>query len=177
MMLRKSNLTPSSKGKFDGTKQLIRGDLKLKRSAAVFTIKWTKTLQFGKRKLTIPVPANRLSRLCPVKALRHMLKAIPGKANQPLFMDEKGKPITYSTFLGNLRKFLKRAGYKEKLFAGHSFRRGAVELAYKARVNPSLIKVYGDWSSNCYERYFQFPYETRAAVGSCMKALINQMGF
>lgn len=177
LMLRKSNLTPTAKAKFDGSNQLTRGDLKLKRNAAVFRIKWTKTLQFGRRTLTIPVPANARSKLCPVRALRRMIKALPGKAHQPLFMDELGHPIPYSAFLRNSRKFLRGAGYKQALFSGHSFRRGATEFAFKAKVSPALIKVHGDWSSSCYERYFQFPYEARAKVGISMKSLINEMGF
>lgn len=173
LMLRKSNLVPDSIQTFDPFKQLLRSDLQLNKKAAVFHIKWTKTLQFGQKILSIPVPANRRSKLCPVKLLRRMLRLREGKREDPLFADCRGRPITYSVLLTNLRRFLKQAGYKQQLFSGHSLRRGSAEFAFQSNV-PS---EHGDWASLAYERYFSYPLKMRALVGASMKARINSLGY
>ena len=59
-------------------------------------------------------------------------------------------------------------GLQKSKFSSHSVRRGAVVWAERNGVEHELIKVYGDWSSDAYKQYLQFPEEKRVAVAHHM---------
>ena len=64
-----------------------------------------------------------------------------------------------------LKQVAKIMGMKKSKLTSHSLRRGAVLWAQKNGVDESMIKVYGDWSSDAYKKYLQFPLKTRLEVG------------
>ena len=55
LMARKSNLVPVSVAKFDSSKQLCRRNIVVDNGFLRVHIFWSKTIQFGQRKLEIPL--------------------------------------------------------------------------------------------------------------------------
>lgn len=124
------------------------------------TVRHTKTIQFGQRVLTIPFCKSQDSLLCPVQALISMLasiKHVKTIVDQPLFsfIDRELKLhyFNHSEFVKQLKQCLCKCGLDQKLYSGHSFRRGGCTYAFSLGVSPLLIKLRGDWRSNVYERY------------------------
>jgi hypothetical protein len=75
LMIRKSNLVPISIKTFQSQKQLIRENIEFdsKNNVLIFHMNWSKTIQYGERKLKIPVAAIPGSLLCPVRAYLNMI--------------------------------------------------------------------------------------------------------
>ena len=135
------------------------------------TVSWSKTIQFKQKDLEIPLFSIPGSLLCPVSVLRALLR-IKAKPRDPLFLLKGGTAMTYSKFHKMFKSTLKRAGYNQKLFSSHSMRRGGTEFAHRSGVPESLIKIQGDWSSDAYKRYLQFPVQFRALVNLRMREKI-----
>ena len=170
-MLRKSNLMPNKADSFDPSKQLTRSHITFRNNIAILNITWAKNLQFKQKVLEIPLLEIPNSPLCPVTVLKAVL-ARKGKAHYPLFRTGKRVEYTYSQFQTKLCKVLKKAGYRSQAFSSHSMRRGAVMWAYRSGVPESLIQIHGDWSSEAYKRYLEFPVEMRALVSLKMREKI-----
>ena len=102
-----------------------------------------------------------------------------GKRHHPLFGIGSKVAFTYPQFQLKLRKVLKKAGYREKAFSSHSMRRGSATFAHRAGVPKELIQVHGDWASDAYKRYLEYPVEIRALVSFKMrnKILESNLGF
>lgn len=171
-MLRKSNLVPVSKDSFDPKKQLRKKDIILNDECALVDIHWSKTIQFAERALTIPVLALPGSPLCPVSALRRMRRKIPSEPGHPAFSIGGPRPLTYRECSVKLKRWLEQAGWDSSSFSMHSLRRGGATLAFKAKVPGELIKIQGDWASECYMRYLAIPLEQRTNVAAQVRDLI-----
>ena len=63
--LRKSNLLAQSWEKFHPQKQLARQNISFTADGAIISVTWSKTIQFGQRKLSIPLPHIPMSKFCP----------------------------------------------------------------------------------------------------------------
>ena len=155
---RKSNVLPESKLSFDYNKQVSRDSITCSNSCLLVKSTWSKTNQCGDRVLIVPVCSVPGSKLCPVTAYKRLLHMVPSSVNIPAFsyFDRAGKlvPLTYSTFVQQLRVWLSRIGIVDtSRYGSHSFRRGGTTLAFQSGVDPVLIKAQGDWSSECYRRY------------------------
>ena len=83
--MRLSNIVPHSRAQYDHTIHLARGDVIFSYREAIILIKWSKTIQFRDRIVTIRVPFLPGSYICPVTALRAMTALVPGSDNDPLF--------------------------------------------------------------------------------------------
>ncbi len=173
LMTRKSNMVPNSATQFDPSKQFTRGDVKHDKDLVVFRVKWSKTIQFGQRELIIPLTPCKVKKLCPVRAINNMIALNPAKDKDPLFINADGSPITYSQFMTRLRTCLTCAGLNAAKFATHSFRRGSCTFAFKARCPIELIRLQGDWQSESYFCYLQFPIQERAKVCNYINDLIE----
>ena len=53
-------------------------------------------------------------------------------------------------------------------YAGHSFRRGGASLALACNLPTELIKLQGDWRSDCYQRYLDPDLDTKFTVADAM---------
>lgn len=75
----------------------------------------------------------------------------------PLFVEHEldFSPLSRSTFIGLLKEALRRSGFNDLLFSGHSFRIGAATSAAAAGVEDHIIKSLGRWNSDCYMRYIR----------------------
>ena len=81
--LRISNLVPHSINSFDPLKQLARGDIIFAPPGAHIVVKWSKTLQFRDKIKILKIPLLKNSCLCPVSALKYLLKNSPGSKKFP----------------------------------------------------------------------------------------------
>ena len=83
--MRVSNIVPHSRAQYDHTRHLARGDVIFSSIEVIVLMKWSKTIQFRDRVVTIRVPFLPDSSLCPVTALKAMIALVPGSANDPHF--------------------------------------------------------------------------------------------
>ena len=175
MLARKSNLVPSSLGKFDVNRQLCRGDVVCGDLGLLVTLRWSKTNQFGQRSVQIPLPKIHGSVLCPWRAYRRLIRLVPAQLCEPLFLFSTSprKCVTSYYFVKILREVLTKAGFQASCFTGHSFRRGGATFAFQVGVPGELIKFQGDWSSEAYLQYLDFSLEKRYEVGARMRDWIQ----
>ena len=177
LMLRKSNLVPSSTKKFDPATMLSRGDIVVHRDILVVFIRWSKTNQFGERVLRLPLVPIQHSPLCPVTAFKHMISLVPASPDHPLFVVPNRKklvPVRYLDLQHVLKLLVSLSGRDPSKFSSHSFRRGGASWAFKANVPGEMIQVHGDWVSDAYKRYLHFPMSTKLSVVKKMRDLILQ---
>ena len=120
--------------------------------------------------LEIPVFAIKKSILCPIKAVKRVLRMSKATHNGPLLGIRNDKPFTYNMLQSRLKQAIKDIGLNKgkAKYTSHSLRRGGVVWAQRNDVPESHIKLYGDWSSNAFKRYLQFPTEKRVMVGKKM---------
>ncbi|XP_077986280.1 integrase/recombinase xerD homolog [Glandiceps talaboti] len=164
---RKSNLVPKSIQDFDPSKHLCRGKISVSDFGLVVGVTWSKTIQFRERCLTIPIACIPGSVLCPKHAFNHMCDLIPAAPSSPAFVfPESGTlvPLTHAGLVRGLKQLVKKCGYPDGMYSGHSLRRGGASYAFSCNVPGELIKLQGDWQSDAYLRYLSIPFETRYLV-------------
>ena len=173
LMFRKSNLIPDTKNGFDPTRQLRRTDVTIQGESAVVGIRWAKNEQFSRELLTFPLPRLPGSVLCPVTAVKNILSIVPGHPAQHLFALPDGTSFSYRNFQQKLRETLLQAGFDDVTsFSSHSFRRGSTTFSFLCGIPSAVIRVLGNWRSDCYLKYIEFPLETRTAASELMKQRI-----
>ena len=134
-------------------------------------LKVSKTDPFRKGQTIVIGRAN--SNLCPISAMVTYLESRPPFPNPgPLFTFQSGSFLTRGRFTSETRLLLSKGGLDSSEFAGHSFRIGAATTAASANLPPWLIKVLGQWSSDCFERYIKTPPSVLAQVPQTLIALL-----
>lgn len=156
-MLRRSNVLPLSVQAFVPDKHLRRQDIVLYKDRLVITIRWSKTIQFKERSLTIPLFRIPNSPLCPVQAVAHAWRLCPGAlADGPAFVFRSGitqatgaelRPLTAPVFLRAVRRGIVKSGADPSSFGTHSFRRGGASFAFQVGLSSDSIRLIGDWQS------------------------------
>ena len=138
---------------------LTRDRVNFSQEGLVVTLLHTKTIQYGKRRLHIPLIKTD-SVLCPVSAYENVLLHEEVDSVGPAFVfKQKGKVqfLTGYIFIHTFRHVLRSAGLKDAdVFTGHSFRRGGATWAFQAGVPGELIQICGDWASDAYKQYLEF---------------------
>ena len=105
--------------------------------------------------------------------MSNMLKLVPGKPGDPLFMLPNRKPVTYREFMIFLKTIVSIIGYDPKNFSTHSFRRGGATHAFRSNVPSELIKEHGDWSSDAYLVYLEFSFTQKLKVSKTMSEFLE----
>lgn len=178
LMARLANIVPKSSKSFDRRRNITRGDVRVIPSGLLITFKATKTIQFGERKLNIPLVSIPGSPLCPVSAYARMLQLIPAPSCSPLFVipghtSNIYTPLTSSRFVSEFRQCLKTAGIAQHdYFSGHSFRRGAASWAFNNGVPGEIIQLYGDWTSDAYKAYLEFSHQSKLSLAHLVRNAI-----
>ena len=175
---RKSTLLPASTHHICET-QLCIQDIKFLPTYALLRVKHTKPLQFRDRLLEIPLPKVNGSPLCPVgalQALRALGPNIPSQASLFSYPVPSGHAhLHYQSFSKILAQVLSLAGIQPSLYSGHSFRRGGASFAFSVGIPSDLIKIQGDWSSDCYLRYLNSPLSQRLQLSQTMSSHISNI--
>ena len=170
LLFRKSNLIPDTKSGFDPKRQLTRGDVVLTDINAVVGIRWAKNHQFSRELMTFPLPKLPGSVLCPHSALHNMMRLVKGPLNQHLFALKAGGSLFYKSFQDKLRLCLKLAGIQDHhSYSSHSFRCGGCTFSFLCGIPAPIIKLLGNWKSDSYLAYLEFPLETQTAASEMMK--------
>lgn len=156
LMARKSNLVPNSSRKFNPQKQLMRSDVFQDEDLLLVIIKWSKTNQFGKRQIRVPLISIPQSPLCPITAYTNMCMLIPSYKCSAAFQipSVKGnKPVSYRQYQTFLKHILSKINRNPNIYSTHSFRRGGATWAFQSNVPGELIQLQGDWKSEVYKQY------------------------
>ena len=134
------------------------------------TLLHTKTIQFGRRRLHIPLLKVK-SLLCPVQAYARAATFFQEFTHVPafVFMDKgKVKWLTTSIFVQTFRSIIAGAGYTASDFTGHSFRRGGATWAFQCGMPGELIQICGDWVSDSYRRYLEFSTQNKIDLAALL---------
>ncbi|CAG2206337.1 unnamed protein product [Mytilus edulis] len=134
-------------------------------------MEWSKTIQFGNRKLELPLVKIKESPLCPYNAYNRMCTLIPADGDKPAFLipQSKGyKTLCYSFFQKRLRDILEMCGLNSSKFSSHSFRRGGATWAFHSKVPSELIQFHGDWRSDAYKVYLEFDLQDKLSISRAM---------
>ena len=175
LLFRKSNLLPDTKNGFNSAKQLRHKDCLLVNGKMVVGIRWAKNEQFKRQLLTFPLPKLN-SILCPVKAIMNMRKVVPHAETDHIFKLTDGNSLTYRAFQNRFRQILKLAEVPNATsYCSHGFRRGGTTFCFLSGIPTEVIRVLGNWRSNCFLTYIEFPLETRTAASELMQLRIEAM--
>ena len=88
---RKSNLVPDSIKDLKNNKILLQRDVQILDNILTMTMKWPKTIQFGRRVLKRPLIEIPLSALCPVLGLKKICKLVKARDADLLFIQADGR--------------------------------------------------------------------------------------
>ena len=173
-MARKSNLV-KTEGSDEPDHVLRRHDISFVQDAVLLHLRSSKTDQDGSKSHIIPLIEVKDSILCPVKALKHMLKLVPALPEDNLFVySYRGMivPVTYRKFHLVFRKCLELVGISPEGFSSHSFRRGGAIAAFRASVPSELIKHHGGWTSDAYLLYLEFSLQDKLLVSRALSTCV-----
>ena len=121
---RKSNLVVTGNNKFDKTKQLCRGDIALGKRGMLVQIRWSKTNQFGRRVIEVPLLRIKGSVMCPLSAYKHMLRKVPGTDSDPAFClpsKRSNRAVTYWELQNFIKRHVAKLGLDPKNIAHIAF--------------------------------------------------------
>ena len=166
MFMRKSNLVPESKDKFDGEQQFKRSDINIIHPFKVMMgeVRWSKTNQFKKRILRVPILATTNKAICPVMWTHYMINTIRAEPQDPLFTifsEGQKKALSASMLLTRLRRWLTLIKEEAEAYSLHSLRRGGATFAYQCKIEDRMIQLLGDWASSAYKRYIDVNIDDR----------------
>ena len=170
MMARLGSILPASSSTATH-KFLTRDRVNLAAQGLLVTFLHTKTIQFGKRRLHVPL-LKVDSIFCPVTAYLNFSNSLPLSAHGPAFMfyDHKKSKLQWLTtgkFITTFRAVL-AAGKVEhaSTFTGHSFRRGGASWAFQSGLPGELIQICGDWVSDSYKIYLEFSMDNKVHLAA-----------
>ena len=166
LLFRKSNVTPD---KFWEDKYMRREHIQKTVNGFLITLYWTKTIQAGDRALQFPLLAAPGSAVCPVWAIKNMIKRTPAPPESPAFCYSNGFPIMYHTFNSFLKKQIKKLGLSEQGWSTHCFRRGGSSYLAACGVPDRQIQILGDWKSDCYKQYIHCPWQEKLNIANKVK--------
>ena len=168
-MSRLGSVLPASSKPINTHAFLTQDRINFCREGLLVTFLQTKTIQFGRRRLHIPLLKIN-SVLCPVDAFSGLLSVLPHSRYIPAFVfveDGQVKWLTKDLFIRCFRSMAAEAGLAHSsLFTGHSFRRGGATWAFQAGVPGELIQIAGDWASDAYKQYLEFSMSNRISLAS-----------
>lgn len=176
-LLRRSNTlydsTQARAGKF-----LKKNHVELTRDGVLIKLPWSKTIQFGSRVLTIPLPRIRGHCLCPTQAVAHHFQTSPSEDPDlhafAYIHQGHPTPLTPQVFIKLLRSALTPSVEDPKSYAGHSFRRGGAVWAFYSGVEVEAIRLLGDWKSDSYRVYLD---SSPARLAHATSTMASMQGF
>ena len=168
-LLRKANLQCKGITQFDPSKHLRRGDILFFTDWASIITRWSKTVQFSQRILTVPLPRIAQHPLCPYTALRHAFRLVPAPLSGPAFIISASTyggltALTYGKFDSLLKLLAAKTNIDPSQVSGHIFHSGGATLAFQAQIPAGLIKRLGDRESDAYRSYIHIPVKERMHV-------------
>lgn len=129
LFARVSNILPQAAYHFDKVQHLCRGDIFECRAGLLVLFKWSKTIQFGERRLMLPLVRLENNPICPVATYLRMISFYPAPPSASAFTCSSRRSnfvsMHKSEFIQFLRAKLAIVGVSfPHLYRGHSVRRG-----------------------------------------------------
>ena len=172
---RLASLVPNSSAEFDITRFPVLGDVVWGAPGAYIVMTCSKTMQQAGAMHVVQLPQLLNSILCPVKALKVMIKAIPRDKVSPLFLIKTKSGVTVLT-ASKARSFLKMVivslGLNPRHFTFHAFRRSGASLAFNHDVKLNHIKQHGHWRSKSVWTYLNSTPKPAATIPITFQAII-----
>ena len=136
-----------------------------------------KNHQFTRELLTFPLPELPGSVFCLVAAVCNIRKLVPGYSlDDHLFQLPQEGSFTNRRFQNFLHEQLKQVGVLEpKRYSSHSLRQGGTTFCFLCGVPTEMIKLLGNWSSDTFLVYLEYPLETRTAACQLIKMRLLAM--
>ena len=141
--------------------------------------KWSKTIQFGERRLMLPLVRLENNPICSVAMYSRMISFYPAPPLAPVFTYSSRRGNFVSVHKGEFIQFLRAklalAGVSfPHLYRGHSLRRGAASFAFHCGVPGELIQIFADWASDAYKTYLEISLPAKVQVAEQMKLRLLQ---
>ena len=173
-LFRKSSTVPKDT-KFDSSKILTRANIVIdsERKMIFISCGFSKTNQFRKRDMMIPIPSNEDPCLDLYRHMTKLFETVAAPPDAPAFTYGQGKFIGYTQFTSRLKSVLRKAGLNPDLFSGHSFRRGGASYLYGIGGSTLMVQVLGDWASQIFTRYLYLSLDDRKAAQELIQVNIN----
>ena len=154
----------SPRGYFDENKGLCMEDVTFHRDAVAgrrnvrLHLKFSKSDPYGAGVdiLLFEIGGN----LCPYRRMREYLDMRSvGKSSpkSPLFVNAAGSALCRAEYLHFLNTLLTAAGVDNKLYNGHSLRRGMATECCNRGISDAVIGQMGRWKSDSYKGYIENP--------------------
>lgn len=154
-LLRISSATVPSKSSWDVSKTLTRGDISFSGEGTTLTLRHTKTIQFHERTFLPRIPD---SPFCPTTALLSFMcqagnlpPSAPALSYQRL--DGRWIVLTPPDARVRLKKLFAAIGLPTTEYNSHSLRRSGATHLLAAGMPLEMIKIMGDWKSDCVFKY------------------------
>ena len=173
LFLRITNLVPHSMEGYDPLQQLARADIIFATPGAHVT----KTLQNNNSVRILKIPHLGTSPLCPVKALKSLLRLAPGSNNSPLFQVQyQGSwvPLTDTRLRKNFSQILKNLHLSGSNITFHSLRRSGASLAFNSHVPLQNIQSHGTWTSECVWSYITQDHNASDQMALAFQSQLKQ---
>ena len=164
-MLRISEFTNAATTHHDITREACRADIQFfgpinNPDGFKYNIKVSKNNQFRVEQ-TITVFRSPDPKLCPVRAMHHLIKTDSRSPSSPLFdftrrtSNEPDRPVSgaKSRFIAVFQNAIQRVGLSTKKIQSHSLRSGGATAYLHAGIDPYIIQRMGRWRSWCWMIY------------------------
>ena len=104
-----------------------------------------------------------------------MMAKVPGEPTDPVLMvkmEGQKSALSANQLIYRLRKWLLLLGEDASQYSLHSLHRGGATFAYQSNMEAEMIKLLGDWASDCYKRYIDVSMDKRY---DSMKAFVEAL--
>ena len=166
---RVATLVPNSMREFDITRYPVVKDVIWAAPGVHFIIKQSKTMQAMKEFRVAQLPSLNNSCICPVLALKRLVKKLKLQPSQPIFSyRQNGQlfPLTAAKVRYLLSEAICKCGLSPKDFGFHAFRRSGASLAFDLQIPLENIKSHGYWRSEAVWKYLACTPKAAGVVAS-----------
>ena len=167
---RVGNILPKTLNRFSKVKHLTWKKVLVVDDGVIISLKVTTTIQNFERELRIPISSSPdRPEFCVRTGLQKMLELpqYPSGPDSPVFnvfRNGQWQPMTKKDFEKFLKSQLRVLGIDAKKITPSSFRKGGLSHMLLKTGNMELLRLQGDWASECYKRYIVIPAEMRFEV-------------
>ena len=167
---RVGNVIPDSKYVFSPLHHLTWRKVLMCNDGVILTLPVTKTIQCFERELRIPISSSfDRPQFCVLSGLAQIrqMPGYPTGLDQPVlnvFHHNAWVPLSRRDLVRMLADQLNFFGLDSKMITPSGFRKGGMSHMLLCTGNLELLRLQGDWRSDCYKRYIVIPAELRFPV-------------
>ena len=124
----------------------------------------------------LKIPSLGASPLCPVAALRTLLKSSPKGKNLPLFQIQcfgKWVPLTDTRLRKQLSNSIRFLKLQDKNITFHSFRRSGATWAFNSNIPMHHIQSHGTWTSEAVWAYITQDHNASDLVATTFQTTLS----